>query len=273
MSNEAFDRFVEKFKAKKTTDDCYTPANVYEAVAEFVAKEYGLDRGRFVRPFYPGGDYQRFDYAPDAVVVDNPPFSILAQIIRFYEFEKIPFFLFAPGLTTLSAIRRKRATAICTNVSITYENGAVVNTSFVTNLESGTLARSSPELYAAVRAADEANRKEKTKELPKYDYDKHVLQAHQIAAFSRYGIPFTVPRTDAVIVAEIDDQKATGKSIFGCGLLISDDLCQKREKAEREKAEREKAERKKAERWKLSPKELAIVRSFPIPDHEELRLF
>ena len=263
MSNEAYDRFVEKFKAKKTTDDCYTPANVYEAVAEFVAKEYGLDRGRFVRPFYPGGDYQRFDYSPDAVVVDNPPFSILSQIIRFYDFEEIPFFLFAPGLTTLNAIRRKRATAICTNLAITYENGAVVCTSFVTNLESGTIARSSPELYAAVRAADKANRKKKTKELPKYDYDKHVLQAHQIAAFSRYGIPFSVPRTEAVIVQEIDEQKANGKAIFGSGLLISDDLCQKREKAEREKAEC----------WKLSQKELAIVRSFPLPDVEEIRLF
>ena len=76
MSNEAYDRFVEKFKAKKTTDDCYTPANVYEAVAEFVAKEYGLDRGRFVRPFYPGGDYQRFDYAqiPRIVAAAKRPY-------------------------------------------------------------------------------------------------------------------------------------------------------------------------------------------------------
>ena len=61
MGNEAYDTFIEKFKLRKTTDDCYTPANVYEAVAEFVANEYGLDRGRFVRPFYPGGDSQRFD--------------------------------------------------------------------------------------------------------------------------------------------------------------------------------------------------------------------
>ena len=26
--------FVDKFKPKKTTDDCYTPANIYEAVAD-----------------------------------------------------------------------------------------------------------------------------------------------------------------------------------------------------------------------------------------------
>lgn len=37
-----------------------------------------------VRPFYPGGDYINFDYPADCVVIDNPPFSILAQIVAFY---------------------------------------------------------------------------------------------------------------------------------------------------------------------------------------------
>ena len=39
---ENYEEFVEKFKPKKTTDDCYTPPLVYDAVAEWVAKEYGL---------------------------------------------------------------------------------------------------------------------------------------------------------------------------------------------------------------------------------------
>ena len=60
--NEEYNEFLDKFEAKKTTDDCYTPELVYEAVADWVAKEYGVDRKRFVRPFYPGGDYQRFKY-------------------------------------------------------------------------------------------------------------------------------------------------------------------------------------------------------------------
>jgi hypothetical protein len=42
----------------------------------------------------------------------------------------------------------------------------------------------------------------------------------------------------------------SGKSIFGCGWLLSDAVT-----AEREKAEREKAEREKAERWQLSERE------------------
>ena len=37
--NAEYEAFVEKFKPKKTTDDCYTPPEVYEAVADFVAEE------------------------------------------------------------------------------------------------------------------------------------------------------------------------------------------------------------------------------------------
>ena len=30
--NEEYQAFADKFKPKKTTDDCYTPPNIYEAV-------------------------------------------------------------------------------------------------------------------------------------------------------------------------------------------------------------------------------------------------
>ena len=52
--NAEYQAFVDKFKPKLTTDDCYTPPKVYEAVADWVAKEYHLDRSTFVRPFKPG---------------------------------------------------------------------------------------------------------------------------------------------------------------------------------------------------------------------------
>ena len=48
--------FVEKFKPKLTTDDCYTPPIVMEAIMAWVADHYNLDPLTFVRPFYPGGD-------------------------------------------------------------------------------------------------------------------------------------------------------------------------------------------------------------------------
>ena len=82
--NVEYDAFVEKFKPKKTTDDCYTPALVYEAVADWVEKEYGVQRETFVRPFFPELDYCTFEYPDGCVVVDNPPFSLLSNIIRHY---------------------------------------------------------------------------------------------------------------------------------------------------------------------------------------------
>ena len=59
---EDYDGFVEKFKPKKTTDDCYTPPEVYEVVADYVSERFGVDRADMVRPFYPGGDFESFDY-------------------------------------------------------------------------------------------------------------------------------------------------------------------------------------------------------------------
>lgn len=52
---DEYKNFVDKFKLKKTTDDCFTPDNVYETVADYVATRFNVDRNRFVRPFYPGG--------------------------------------------------------------------------------------------------------------------------------------------------------------------------------------------------------------------------
>ena len=83
--NDEYKRFVDKFKPNKTTDDCYTPDNVYNAVLDWVVHEYGIDRGKVVRPFWPGGDYERYDYPEGCAVVDNPPFSIISKICRDYQ--------------------------------------------------------------------------------------------------------------------------------------------------------------------------------------------
>ena len=134
VASERYDAFTEKFKSKLTTDDCYTPEPVYDAVAGWIAAEYGLSRDCFVRPFWPGGDYQAAEYGPGTVVVDNPPFSIIAEIIRFYCAEGVSFLLFAPALTLFTATECTVCYLPC-GVSITYANGAKVATSFVTNLD------------------------------------------------------------------------------------------------------------------------------------------
>lgn len=101
---ESYEEFTEKFKHRMTTDDCYTPEPVYEAVKRWAAREYGIDESSVVRPFYPGGDYEHYEYPKGCVVLDNPPFSKLKTIIKFYDEREIDYFLFAPTLTILSTI-------------------------------------------------------------------------------------------------------------------------------------------------------------------------
>ena len=267
---ETYEEFVDKFKPKKTTDDCYTPPLVYDAIADWVANEYKLDRNCFARPFYPGGDYERFDYG-DAVVVDNPPFSIITKIVDFYIKNGIRFFIFAPNLTLFSALKDRNCTALVVGYHIVYDNGANVCTSFLTNLEPHDLRyRTAPTLYQAIKKAAEQIAKGTKKELPKYSYPPAVASAAHLYQYAKYGIEFRATRAESAYVSRLDAQAPSKKTIFGCGYLLSDRLAAEREKAEREKAEREKAEREKAERekaerekaerWQLSARELEIIR-------------
>ena len=41
---ETYEEFVNKFKAKKTTDDCYTPPALYADIAEWAMGEYGIEK-------------------------------------------------------------------------------------------------------------------------------------------------------------------------------------------------------------------------------------
>ena len=245
--DEEYQDFLAKFEAKKTTDDCYTPPIVFEAVADYVAERYGVNKKDFVRPFYPGGDYQNEKYKSTDIVVDNPPFSIMAGILDFYNKRGIKFFLFAPHLTIFSSSSSSSSCLIC-GVTITYENGANVATSFVTNLESCAF-RSAPKLYQAIKTANDENLKASRAELPKYSYPMSVITSSMLSPFSRLGIEFEVAREECSFIRQLDSQKKAGKALFGSGYLISDT----------KKAEREKAEREKAERWELSNRELEII--------------
>ena len=100
--SKEYDAFMDKFKPKLTTDDCYTPANVYAAVRGWAVDRYGLQGAEIIRPFFPGGDYQAADYPEGCVVIDNPPFSILSDICAWYDEHAVRYFLFCPGMTTFS---------------------------------------------------------------------------------------------------------------------------------------------------------------------------
>ena len=213
--NPEYDAFVEKFKPKKTTDDCYTPPLVYDAVREWACREYGIDKSSIVRPFYPGGDYERFEYPKGCCVLDNPPFSILSRICEFYLDREIDFFLFAPSLTAFSgrSVCLRMNHIIC-DADITYENGAVVRTAFVTSF-GGAIAQTAPGLGEAVRLAMKKIKTEKKREIPKYTYPSYVLTAAMLQRYSHYGIGFRVEREDCTFISKLDSQRDMGKAIFG----------------------------------------------------------
>ena len=242
-----YKQFTEKFEPKKTTDDCYTPPLIYEAVADWVAKEYGVRQDRFLRPFWPGKNYRKEPVPDGWTVVDNPPFSILAEIMRYYLHTGVRFFLFAPTLTLFSGHFRQVCYMPC-GVTITYANGAQVNTSFVTNMDPHQL-RTVPELYRAVKAADDINRRKDSVALPKYIYPSNVLTAAMAYQFSRHGVDFSVMPEECVFIRALDAQRQIGNGIFGSALLLSSQAA----------AEKAAAEKAAAKVWELSHREKSII--------------
>ena len=53
--SDDYENFIDKFQKKTTTDDCYTPQNIYDAVKDYVITKYNLKGRKIVRAFYPGG--------------------------------------------------------------------------------------------------------------------------------------------------------------------------------------------------------------------------
>nr|DAU27282.1 MAG TPA: adenine-specific methyltransferase [Caudoviricetes sp.] len=243
MSFADYDEFVEKFKPKKTTDDCYTPPEIYAVVLDYVRERWGVGEADVVRPFWPGGDFESFEYPDGCVVVDNPPFSILARIQAFYRERGIRFFLFAPSLTCLSGKRCMEVDHIVCDCSITYENGAVVRTGFITNLDEEHVLEADPELGRRLNEANDARLKATKKTVPKYEYPDEVITAARAQWLAAHNTPFRVRRSDACRISALDEQRSQGKSIFGGGLLLS---------------KRAAAERAAAERWHLSERERAM---------------
>lgn len=246
-----YDAFVEKFKPKKTTDDCYTPPEVYDVVADFVANEYNFDKKNFVRPFYPGGDYQRYEYKPGDIVVDNPPFSIVTSIAVWYQRNGIKFFLFAPGLTLFNSIRHDGVCAVVSDCNIVYENGARVRTDFLTNLDAAKV-RTAP---ALTRALDEVEKARQAKnKLPVYHYPVECLTRSKVALLARCYNDFKLEPKECKVVRALDDQRKHKKTIYGAGLLIGE-AAQERYKTAMNTYKRE------TYVWQLSEREKEIVKT------------
>lgn len=224
MKSKTYEEFVEKFKPKLTTDDCYTPPEIYEAVKDWAVKEYKLEGREIVRLFYPGGDYEHFTYNDNTVVIDNPPFSILSKIIDFYLERGIKFFLFAPHLTLFSGNRN-----ICyliTGAKIIYENGANVSTSFITNMDEYKI-KVVPDLLEKINIAQKMKRSAPPE---KYSYPKNVITSTKLERAVKRGKTFKLKTDECYFIRRIDAQKEIKKSIFGAGFLIPDNRANELEK-------------------------------------------
>ena len=240
--NDQYELFLHKFERKKTSDDCYTPPNIYETVAAWVSKRYGVDTSAFVRPFWPDADYREFDYPKGCVVVDNPPFSILSQIVRDYNDEGIRFFLFAPYLRLIP-----HACNVVAPASIVYENGAEIPTAFVTNLSPELVLEAAPDLCAALEAADKVNRAKQKRSLPKYELPVEIITSAKAGYIAKHGVALKIPKAEAAYIRTLDSMRAAGVSgIYGSGFLLS---------------ERAAAERAAAISWPLSIQERAAVKA------------
>lgn len=195
-----------------------------------------------MRPFHPNGDYESVDYQGGDVVLDNPPFSILTKIVRFYEGQGVDFFLFAPTLTLFSSNAK---CSIVTSSAIKYANGALVATSFLTSLDDAKV-RTAPKLREAIEEAQKRGEAGKPKR-PKYDYPGCVITAARLAKTSL--VDFRVyPEQISDKIGALDSQKEEKKSLFGSGFLVSE-----------KKAAELKAAELKVE-WALSEREIELIR-------------
>ena len=253
MKTDNYEAFVAKFDRKRTSDDCFTPPAVYSIVLDWLREKVDIEGREIVRPFWPDTDYQQIEYPAACVVVDNPPFSIFTQIVRWYLERGISFFLFAQHKTLFNS--PDRYTRLVCGADTTYENGAVIRTSFVSNLFGDALAMSVPDLY------ERLNKEARKNSLPKYQYPSNLLTFSDLTKCSANGVEISIPYSESYFVRGLDCQKEHGKHIYGGGFLISDRQAEKIEEAHRQ-CELNKAARNSRNRfthvWSLSDRENAI---------------
>ena len=217
MKSKTYEDFVNKFKPKKTTDDCYTPPAIYEAVKNWACNKYGILPDSIVRPFYPGGDYEHYPYPAGCTVLDNPPFSILTKICEFYLANDIKFFL---------------------------------------------IAQTAPDLNKIINEANKELIQGEKQPLPKYEYPCHVLTAAMMQKYSRHGITLEIRKTDCAHISKLDAQAKYDKSIYGTGLLLSDEAAKAHSKVKQNLAEEKQNPRQNEEKyeWTLSNREKGLIK-------------
>lgn len=144
----------------------------------------------------------------------------MAEIVDFYLEHKIDFFLFANGLT-LFGYGNREVNLICIDYSVTYENGAKVNTGFVTNMGDYKLM-TAPKLKEAIETVN----KPETKEITKYQMPDEVITAARI---DFANVDFKLKKEQCHFVRTVGNEKT---QLYGAGFLVSKAKAKAKAKAE-----------------------------------------
>jgi hypothetical protein len=235
---DSYDDWIAHFSFNpKTTDECWTPRDVYEAVLSYVRTLADMEGRKIVRPFFPDGNYRNTEYPDGCIVVDNPPFSMFKEITSFYLDRGILFFLFGPGLT----IGNAACSIVITGSCIRYENGASVPTEFASNIPGLPMLCTAPDLGKAIKDCD--SQRPKTKSLPTFVWPEELLSVSELRTIASGGVRFEAERCKPV------------KYLDNRGRLFGDHWLLLRAKAQA------KAQAKAAIKVELSERERALVES------------
>lgn len=217
-----YEAFIQKFKEarEKTTDECITPPEVYFEVLRWLSEHVKLEDREIVRPFYPGGDFEKFDYPERCIVVDNPPFSIRSKITCFYLERGIDFFLFNPALTLFMP---HDVTYVITNASVRFDNGAELPISFTTSLFPDVRIMTAADLRDALvrifkKAIGASNKKQ-----------KHFVWPPCVLSSARgnfFDVDVKIKKSECLFT-----KKACCKDVYGAAFLLSDAATERLEAA------------------------------------------
>lgn len=134
----------------------------------------------------------------------------------------IKYFLFCHTLTSL--YKKHEDCLVITERKITYTNGALVNTSFATNLDGKNAIVTAPDLSLLLKQAKSQEVKS-SKRIEK-KYPKNVVSLAMLGSLVRRGQSVTIPKNACCTIREIEAEKRAGLESFGRKLLVTDNIAE-----------------------------------------------
>lgn len=134
----------------------------------------------------------------------------------------IKYFLFCPALTSL--YKKHEDCLVITGQKITYTNGALVSTSFATNLDDKNAIVTAPDLSLLLKQAK--SQEVKSSKRIKKKYPKNVVSLAMLGSLIRRGQFVAIPKNACCTVREIEAEKDAGLESFGRKLLVTDNVAE-----------------------------------------------